>query len=304
MLNTSTPILFLMFNRPDLALKSFTSIRDQKPKQLFLASDGARDGVHGEKELVSQCRTKIEAAIDWPCQVFTLYQEKNLGCGQALYQAISWFFDQVEEGIIIEDDVETQPAFFDFMRKGLAQYKHNERVGLITANNHFEMAVNGHFKSHFGSVWGWATWRNRWEGFALNCIDQTMPKEELQKRFDFETAKAFNWFINQVKSQKINTWDYQWRYYNALKGRRAIVPFQSLVRNIGFAHEGATHTNQVDFYHLITRNRGWWRFVMANTNFYDFLFHKRSRKTAIVQHLKDYGVYEIRKKLRWLKKIN
>src|SRR5690348_13591188 len=96
------PILFLVFNRPGTTKEVFEEIRKIKPKQLFIAADGARS----EKEQIECNKVKaIFNKIDWPCQVKTLYRTKNLGCGLAVSTAITWFFSEVEEGIILEDDI-------------------------------------------------------------------------------------------------------------------------------------------------------------------------------------------------------
>ena len=37
-----TPVLFMIFNRPDTTQQVFNAIRQAKPKQLFVAADGPR----------------------------------------------------------------------------------------------------------------------------------------------------------------------------------------------------------------------------------------------------------------------
>ena len=97
----NTPVLFLIFNRPDTTQKVFDAIKKAKPKQLFVAADGPREGEEGEKEKCEQTRKIIEQA-DWDCKVKTLFRDKNLGCKVAVSSAIDWFFKNVEEGIILE----------------------------------------------------------------------------------------------------------------------------------------------------------------------------------------------------------
>ncbi len=48
--NFETPVLFLLFNRPDTTLKVFDQIKKVKPKKLFIAADGPRKNKKGEKE--------------------------------------------------------------------------------------------------------------------------------------------------------------------------------------------------------------------------------------------------------------
>ena len=97
------PILVLIFKRPDLTQLVFDQIREIKPKQLFISADGARSHKEGEAEQVAATR-KIFEAVDWDCEVKTLYREENLGCRNAVSGGINWFFEHVEHGIILEDD--------------------------------------------------------------------------------------------------------------------------------------------------------------------------------------------------------
>ncbi len=101
--NFDVPILFLIFNRPDTTQKVFNVIKEIKPKKLFVAADGPRIGREGETILCQKTRDIIKQ-INWDCELKTLFRENNLGCGKSVSSAITWFFENVEEGIILEDD--------------------------------------------------------------------------------------------------------------------------------------------------------------------------------------------------------
>ena len=49
-----TPIAFLIFRRPDLTARVFSTIRQAQPRQLFIIADGARNET--EKVLCQQAR--------------------------------------------------------------------------------------------------------------------------------------------------------------------------------------------------------------------------------------------------------
>ena len=68
-----------------------------------MACDGPREGYLGEMEKINKVR-EIVTKIDWSCEVKTLFREKNLGCKKGVSEAINWFFEHEEEGIILEDD--------------------------------------------------------------------------------------------------------------------------------------------------------------------------------------------------------
>ena len=73
--------------------------------------------------------------IDWPCEVETLFREINLGCGHAPATAIDWFFQNVEAGIILEDDCRPDPTFFSFCEVLLERYKDDDRIKHISGDN-------------------------------------------------------------------------------------------------------------------------------------------------------------------------
>ena len=99
-----TPILYIIFNRIDTVQQTFPVIKKQKPKHLYVAADGPRIEKSGEAEKCNQVRNWVLSQIDWDCEVKTLFREDNLGCGKGPASAISWFFENVEQGIILEDD--------------------------------------------------------------------------------------------------------------------------------------------------------------------------------------------------------
>ena len=55
-----TPILFLIFNRPDTTEKVFQRIRDIQPRQLFISADGPRENKIGEDRLCVEARKVFE----------------------------------------------------------------------------------------------------------------------------------------------------------------------------------------------------------------------------------------------------
>src|SRR3990170_3491351 len=130
----STPVLFLIFNRPDTTQVVFDQLKKVKPKYLFVAGDGPRESVPGEHDKCEETR-KIINQVDWDCEVKTLFRDKNLGCGLAVSSAITWFFSQVPEGIILEDDCYPDLSFFRYCEELLLKYRDVDEVKLIGGNN-------------------------------------------------------------------------------------------------------------------------------------------------------------------------
>ena len=86
-------VLLLFFNKVETTGLVLERILEAKPSVLLLAQDGAReDSAHDEKA-VPECRKRVEellAGIDWPCEIYRNYAEKNMSCDPREYSAISW----------------------------------------------------------------------------------------------------------------------------------------------------------------------------------------------------------------------
>ncbi len=110
----------------EMSIKEFEEIKKAKPKKLYIAGDGPRNKI--EKKKTDEVRKFVLDNIDWDCKVKTLFRKKNLGCGKAVSQAITWFFKNEEMGIILEDDCLPSQSFFPFCEELLKKYKTNNWV--------------------------------------------------------------------------------------------------------------------------------------------------------------------------------
>ena len=100
----SVPVLLLTFNRLDTTKLVFEQIRKAQVPRLYIASDGPRSIYEKEEDMVNLVREYVLANVDWKCEVFTLFRDKNLGCKISVSESIDWFFENEEMGIILEDD--------------------------------------------------------------------------------------------------------------------------------------------------------------------------------------------------------
>jgi len=241
---TSSPVLFLIFNRPDVTFLVFEQIRKTKPKKLYIAADGSRS--IEEEELCKKTRTIIEN-IDWECEVQTLFREVNFGCKVAVSSAIDWFFEHEEQGIILEDDCLPSLDFFRFCDEMLERYKLDSRIRFIGGSN-FQFGNkrgdSSYYFSNLTHVWGWASWRRVWNDYDVNL--NKYRKEDHYTAF----LKVFNnemlaqdWknIIDRLYKNEINTWDYQLSITNLFNNGLSVIPNVNLISNIGF-DKNATHT--------------------------------------------------------------
>ena len=240
------PILHIVYNRPDLTKVTFAAVRARKPQRLFVAADGPSLHRLGDHEQCQAVRN-IYNEIDWDCDVHMLFRDDNLGCKRAVSSAITWFFEHVEEGIILEDDTVPSEDFFDFSRALLAEYRNDPEVSIVSGDNFQFGRWRGdgtYYFSKYVHIWGWATWRRAWQLYDLNMTAfESFEAENRIANVVKDPLEQAYWkrIFRDVYEGRIDTWDYQLTFASWLNGCRTILPNVNLVSNIGFDGR-ATHT--------------------------------------------------------------
>lgn len=292
----NTAVLFLVFNRLDTTKQVFEAIRQAKPPRLYVAADGARANKEGEAEKVQAVRDYIMQNIDWECEVKTLFREKNLGCKYAVSGAITWFFENEEQGIILEDDCLPSQSFFWYCEKMLDLYKNDERIMMVTGTNYL-LDIQGEvqkpyiFSRHF-SIWGWATWKRAWSTYdpELDGCHAFLKNEKdysylsLSKQEDL----FYKSLINHVISKKVDTWDFQWVFNCIYNYGLCITPSVNLISNLGVdgAHaNGRTENNFLEIYEINVNNLEKPKWILPNMH-HDTKVSARNFKFSYIGILK------------------
>ena len=245
----SEPVLVIAFNRPDHLRTLLSRLREVRPTNFFVAIDGPRVQVDGEVDRVQQCRDLL-ASIDWECELHTLIREQNLGCGVGVSSAITWFFEHVEQGLILEDDIIPTHSFFPFAATLLKRYRDDDRVFAISGCNFVppdglsEPDAPYRF-SQVPHIWGWATWRRSWEQHHLDIAgwQKDLPPAALWQRAGRSVSGAVYWAstFELLARKKVDTWDGQLVLASMMANQWTATSNVNLIENIGFG-EDATHT--------------------------------------------------------------
>jgi len=241
---TKSPVIFCIFNRPELTRKVFKLIREAQPPSLYVVADGARGGIPGETEKCIQARAIVEN-VDWPCEVRLDYSEKNMGCRDRIFSGISNAFKHFDFAIILEDDCLPSPDFFGFIDAMHERYDHDLKVMHISGTSFVRPKKPDacYFRSAYALIWGWATWKRTWEGLDLNM--ENWPN--LKHRFLSEcltSSKTYHRFLRHLEKAytgSVRTWDYPYSAHIMDLRGDCITPLFNLVKNIGFGIE-STHT--------------------------------------------------------------
>lgn len=246
-----TAVLMLFFIREDTFSQVFEAVRAAKPKRLYLFQDGPRPTRPDDIEKIEKCRRVCEN-IDWDCEVFRNYQEKNLGCDPAEHAAISWALEHEEQIIVLEDDDVPSKSFFYYCDECLNKYKDDKRVFMICGRNQLgetNYDDNSYFFAKSDAIWGWATWRDRWQ--LCDHTHEFLSDPKLVKKIINEAPTKYDGknFIERCKrhrqdsleNNKVSSYESPIRAAIYLNDMYSIVPRTNLIKNVGITGD-SEHT--------------------------------------------------------------
>jgi hypothetical protein len=248
----NTPVILIIFRRPDLTEQVLRCIERARPAKLFVVADGPREGHPEDVEQVLAARALIDT-IDWPCEVYRNFSDINLGCGLRPATGISWAFEHVDRAIILEDDCVPDDSFFRFCDELLERFEDDERVMQISGNNFqfgHKRGEASYYFSRFGICWGWATWRRAWKhfDFELKGWGELRDRNWLEAHLgDAVAGEIFREIFESAHKShgRVDYWDYQWTFACWTQNGLSISPNCTLVTNLGCRPDG-THTKSAN----------------------------------------------------------
>lgn len=244
----NTPVALFVFNRPALTRLAVQRLAALQPSRLLVVADGPRS--ESEAPLCLETRAALREGITWEADVEFLESEVNLGCRLRFETGLDWVFERVDRAIILEDDIEVSPVFFDVASKGLERFFHAPEVRMISGHNvlvdYPEEAAP--FLSRTGSIWGWATWADRWQRyrreFPRSTDDEVLGGIVAHAASDVHARLQSHLFESRMW-EKIDTWDMPWSIWGLASGGLCL----NLPRNQSVNHgigRDATHTTIED----------------------------------------------------------
>lgn len=160
------PVVVFAFNRPRVTGRLVDALRQVKPPQLLVIADGPRPGNTDDVRKCAAVRDLIDT-VDWDCDLRRRWLDTNIGLEANVELGLDWVFGQVGRAVIFEDDCIPHPSFFPYCEQLLDRYADDDRVWLVAGDK--KLVPQSFFKgksyafSSWASVWGWATWADRWQ---------------------------------------------------------------------------------------------------------------------------------------------
>lgn len=247
------PILLITFNRPDHTRQVWEAIKKQRPRYVYVFKDGVRTGNANDAEKGDAVKAIFEEPLDWECELKTYFADENLGCGPGPSTGISWFFSNVDEGIIIEDDAVPAQDFFGYAEELLERYREDKDVRAIGSmkidpkrygdSSYFYTMMNR-------NLCAWASWKRAWEDFDYTMSNVTAEQlDGALKKYKMNLRMREKWVerLEIIHRDRDNdsSWDMQFLMSIWLNNGVGVFPNETLSTNIGFDEE-ATHTFSAD----------------------------------------------------------
>lgn len=241
----ATPVVLLIFNRPDTTSVVVNAIRRANPSQLFVIADGPRPARDDDARRCEEARNVVDH-LAWNCDVRRDYADTNLGCKARVSSGLDWVFGQVERAIILEDDCLPHPTFFPYCDELIERYEHDERMSAISGNNLLfgrSRSTASYYFSLYPHSWGWATWRRAWAYYdgELRRWPELREGNWLHDILADPYAEDY-WrsIFDRARDGRFDSWAYPWLLSCWAQGGLGICPRVNLVSHIG-GRADATH---------------------------------------------------------------
>jgi hypothetical protein len=209
-----TAAAIFSFNRPlylKEVLNSLASNTNLDGIDFYLFQDGAINEFSGR---TAAAQADIEACLklweETPLPNKQVVQSPaNRGVGIAQFEAKGLIFNTLcyDRMLFFEDDLVVNRYYLRTLAVMLDQFENQPGVGAVMANGSVPRQFSdeekklflNHIRSGNDQLWGWATWRSRWERIKPDFLDYyrfikdiDYRKRPDQRIFDFYRSKGFN----------------------------------------------------------------------------------------------------------------
>lgn len=240
-------VAVIIYRRPELTRRVLSAVYKANPRKLYVIADGPKPDAR-DSELVHQARSVVEE-FSWKCEIERLYAQSNLGLRQRVLSGLDEIFQREDQLIVLEDDCVPSGSFFQFAEAGLLAFAETKNVSLISGSNPSRLfREQGYFFTMDSPIWGWATWRDRWQDFRDNSIGNAPSRVQIEQVS--RSSKGF-WARRKLRkflatSSQLDSWAIEFAGFNRWKNKLSVVSGENLVSNIGFGKD-STHTKFESF---------------------------------------------------------
>ena len=246
-----TPILVFVHTRFDhfkRCIESLLKCPEAKYSDLYISSDFQRNDE--EKVKVDLIRNYVKTIKGFK-SVTPIFFKKNVGIEYASHYSVNKVFENYDQIIMLEDDIEVSPLFLTFINQGLNYYKNNPNIFSICGfsasimSDFYDInAPNKIYFNHSWAAWGVASWKDKFLEFnefrnsdgLLNTVNKDLKDNKLVKSLNILSPKYYIHLLYCIKNKKVPEFDYLAAYYCLNNNMYNVYSNHTLTKNYG--HDG------------------------------------------------------------------
>ena len=249
-----TPIALFVYARPEHTLRTLQALSANHMADqtlLYVFADGPPDDASPETlNRINEVR-EIVSRHKWCGEVRIMEAESNKGLADSIINGVSLVCQEHGSAIVLEDDLETSPAFLKYMNDALKLYHDDQRVMQISGfnvQNRLWAAETGFLR--VSTSWGWATWDRAWQRYSNDAAELLKAVNERgSSQFDLDGHSFHYEELEKNVRGDLKTWAVRWYASVFLNDGLCLYPRQTLVRNHGFDGTGVNcHDDKTDYH--------------------------------------------------------
>jgi hypothetical protein len=241
------PLAVFVYKRPEHTKRMLSALAESTlidKSIVYIFCDGEKTGIsEEEKKSIAEVRQLCkDFAKQFSAKI--IIHEKNMGVDPAIVWGINEVFKKHNKIIVIEDDIIVAKGFLKYMNDSLNQFESSKNVFHIsgyTPSMDLKSYSKDYFLLHVIQVWGWATWKDRWDKYREeidNEFNIISSSEKAKRKYNFHPAIGYYNMLKDIRNKKATIWDGKWYSTIFINKGLILFPFKSLSNNIGHDSTG------------------------------------------------------------------
>ena len=238
-----SPIVIFTYNRLDHLDTLINSLEQNelfKKSKILVFSDGPKKELDIEK--IEKIRIYLKKKLTSNNSEI-VERSNNFGLSKNVITGINQTFNDYDQAIILEDDLEVSPFFLNYMNDALNLYANSENVASISGYMYpinSKSFSNDYFFLKLVESWGWGTWRRAWNNFETDSVKlkNEIDERKLVDEFNFSSGISYYKMLNDNINGANDSWAIRWYASTFLKNMNTLFPSKSFVKNIGIDNSG------------------------------------------------------------------
>lgn len=234
------PILVLGYRRPQVLVQCLEQIRRSGFGDVYVNIDGPRPEKPEEQDLIAQCH-EVVATFDGSLSIRRRFASAHLGLDAGVVNAVTWFYEANERGLVVEDDVLIDPScmrlaqsMFDFL--GVTPNVGSLTLHSIVPQRKIKRPELAYRLSRLPSSQFWGTTRDRWFELpaTLENWRDTLSEEQLKEVGGAQFSRYWTRRFDSALATNSVTWEFKWLVAHWSRDWTVAISNTNHALNVGF----------------------------------------------------------------------